>query len=120
MNRAFHKAVHMLIVFPYEMIPGIEMGPQYNNVAFGEKDTTQETSTRGQDGEDLHSHHGLPLGAQVGGHKGDPNAAKHHHAESDKLGFIETIRQIPSLESYCETKEGQETHVRQGSVKYGD
>ncbi|KAF7234653.1 RNA-directed DNA polymerase from mobile element jockey [Varanus komodoensis] len=47
-----------------QMISAIETGPQKNYVAFGKKDAAQETSPRGQDGEDLHGHHGLPLGAQ--------------------------------------------------------
>ena len=58
------------------MIPGVETGPQENNVAFGEKDATKETSIGGQDGEDLIGHHGLPFGAHVGGHKRDPKHCK--------------------------------------------
>ena len=102
------------------MIFTIEIGPQYNNVAFGEKDATQETSTGGQDGKDLHSHHGLPLGAQVGGHKGDPNTAEHQHAEGDELGFVEAVRQIPCWESHHEAEESQETHIAQDHVEHGE
>ncbi|KAF7235374.1 hypothetical protein EYD10_17796 [Varanus komodoensis] len=46
------------------MVSTIKAGPQDNNVAFGEKDAPQETSPRGQDGEDFHGHRVLPLGAQ--------------------------------------------------------
>ena len=70
------------------MIFTVEIGSQYNNVAFGDKDATQETSTRGQDGKDLHCHHGLPLGAQVSGHKGDPNAAKHLSKKQLQAGSV--------------------------------
>ena len=74
------------------MIPAIEMGPQDNNVAFGEKDATQETSPRGQDGKDLHGQHGPPLGAQVGGHKRDPDTAKRQQAEGNFLARKATMK----------------------------
>ena len=93
------------------MIFTIEIGPEENNVAFGDKDTTQETSTGGQDGEDLHGHHGFPLGAQVSGYKGDPNTAKHQHAEGDQLGFVKAVGQFPCEESYQEANKGKKTHV---------
>ncbi|KAF7235732.1 Neuraminidase, partial [Varanus komodoensis] len=98
------------LCFSYEMVSAIETGPQDNDVAFGEKDTSQETSPRGQDGEDFHGHCILPLGAQVGGYKGDPYTAEYQHAEGDELGFIEAVRQLPGQESHTEAEKSKEAH----------
>ncbi|KAF7235720.1 hypothetical protein EYD10_17474 [Varanus komodoensis] len=104
----------------YRVTSAIKTGPQKNDVALGEKDASQKTSPRGQDGEDLHSHSVLPLGAQVGGHKGDPHTADDQHAEGDELGFVEAVGKFPGQESHDETEKSQEAHVSQDSVKYGD
>ncbi|KAM6472039.1 uncharacterized protein PHA67_003319 isoform 7-T8 [Liasis olivaceus] len=97
-----------------------EKRPQDNNVALGDEDAAQEASTRGQDGEDLHSHHVLALGAQVGGHKGDPDAAKDQHAEGDQFSFIEGSRQVPDQESHHEADDSQEAHVSERTIKHDD
>ncbi|KAF7235925.1 Catenin alpha-1, partial [Varanus komodoensis] len=65
----------------------VEAGPQCNEVTFRDTDATQKTSPRGQDGEDLHGLHGLPLDAQLVGRKGDC-AAEHQHAEGAKLAYV--------------------------------
>lgn len=53
-----------------------------------------------QDKEDFHSHHYLTLGALVDGEEADPDTAEHEHAESQELGFIEYVRQIPGQKPY--------------------
>lgn len=69
----------------------IQLWSQENDVTFGNEDTAQESSTGGQDGEDLHSHHVFPFSAEVGWDEGDPNTAEDQHAECDVLSFIERV-----------------------------
>ncbi|KAF7235273.1 hypothetical protein EYD10_17893 [Varanus komodoensis] len=93
--------------------------PQDNDVALRKINATQQPSTGGQDGEDLHSHHVLAPGAQVGGHERHPDAAEDQHAEGDELGLIEGPRQLPGQEGHHEADGSQETHVAKGSVEHG-
>ncbi|KAF7235458.1 Immunoglobulin heavy variable 2-5 [Varanus komodoensis] len=52
--------------------------------------------------------------------KGQPNSAKHQHAEGDELGFIETVRQLPGKESHSETDDGQKSDVAQDEIEHED
>ena len=62
----------------------------------------QRPCTRGQDREDLHGHHHLPLAAVVHGEEGDLQTAEHQHSEHQELAFIEDVRQVPGQESHHE------------------
>lgn len=79
-----------------------------------------QPSAGGQDGDNLHSHHGLSLIATVTQEESHPDTAEHQHAEGETFGFIEDVRRVTFQEDYSKGPQNQEAQIAQDTVENSD
>lgn len=70
-----------------------------------------------KDGDDFHSRDELPVSAEVGGDKGDPDDKEDEHTKGDELGLREVLWQLPRLEGKEEADCCQEAGVAEQEAK---
>ena len=99
------------------MIKWILVWSQQDNVTLGTKYEDKECCAGSQDREYFHGYHDLPFSAVVDRKKGDPDTEEHQHAEWQKFGFIECIRQISRKEGHSLTPKGHEAEVSQDRME---
>lgn len=92
-------------------LDGVPGGLEQDDVDLIEEDACQQAEAGCQDGDDFHSRDVLPVGAEVGGDKGDPDDEEDEHAEGDELGLREILWKLPRLEGEEEADSCQEAGV---------
>lgn len=84
---------------------------EQDDVDLVEENARKQAKAGRQDGDDLHGRDKLPVGAEVGGNKWNPDNEEDEHAKGDELGLCEVLWQLPRLESKEEADSRQETSV---------
>lgn len=92
-------------------LDGVPGRLEQDDVDLVEEDASEQAEAGRQDGNDLHGWDKLPVGAEVGRDKGDPDDEEDEHAKGDKLSLREVLRQLSRLEGEEEADGGQEAGV---------
>lgn len=114
-NKKKLKCSHLYI--SQHIFLAVPLWLEEDNIAFGEKNTQQQTKTRSQNCKYLNSYSELSRSTDVSWDKCDPNGAEYQHAESDQLSFVEGVGQFPGKKSKYETQDGEDANVTQNSPK---